>query len=165
MAAWFLTAATSARLRGRLPHAPATLEALLLNTKMLLLFENVQTEDVKGGGEEHEGALRRTGSLVLRFGPAPGSWVILVLVPAGPLMPHFRVCMFLVQCSRGFRECSPGLDCTRTYAGSSCSSAGKNADLSTLVAPQPVGKTPLLLSTSGQKLQTSEPEWGAGPGK
>lgn len=106
MAAWFLIAATSARLRGSLPYASATLEAFLLNTKMLLLFKNVQTEDVKGEGEEHQGALRRTGSLALRFGPAPGSWVILVLVPAGPLMPHFRVCMFLVQCSRGFRECS-----------------------------------------------------------
>lgn len=42
----------------------------------------------------------------------------------------------------------PGLDCTRTYAGSSCSSAGKNADLSTLVPPLSVGKSPLLLSTS-----------------
>lgn len=31
---------------------------------------------------------------------------------------------------------------------SSCSSAGKNADLSTLAAPVPVGKTSLLLSTS-----------------
>lgn len=40
------------------------------------------------------------------------------------------------------------LDCMRTYAGSSCSSAGKNADLGALVAPVTVGKTSLLLSMS-----------------
>lgn len=126
-AAWFLAAATSACLRGRLLRTSATLQAVLPNTEMLLLFENVQTEEGKGKPKAHECAH------FAKF--------LLVLVLAGPLIHRFCVNMFLVQRSRWFPEMLPGLERTRRYPESGCSFVGKKADLSMLVAPGRVLKT------------------------
>lgn len=88
-ATWFFPAAASARLRGRLLLAAATLEASLLNTSMLWLFENA----LKMWGVEG----KRTGVLLpLLLEPTPFSPSIslswsAVLVLTGPLILHFCV--------------------------------------------------------------------------